>query len=97
MELQFSGTIWHWRGPAPYYFVSVPDDQSQDVKDVANALTYGWGVIPVTVQVGDTEFGTSLFPKDGGYAVPLKAAVRKAEGIAEGDDITVRLTFGEPV
>ncbi|SDT44411.1 DUF1905 domain-containing protein [Microlunatus soli] len=96
MELRFSGSVWHWRGPAPYYFVSVPDEECLDIKEVARALTYGWGVIPVTVRVGDTEFGTSLFPKDGGYAVPLKDAVRRAEGIGEGDRITVRLTLGEP-
>lgn len=96
MDLQFSGSIWHWRGPSPYYFVSVPDEECSDIKEVAAALTYGWGVIPVTVRVGDTEFRTSLFPKDGGYAVPLKDAVRKAEGIGEGDQIAVRLLLGEP-
>ena len=96
MDLQFSGSIWHWRGLAPYYFVSVPDEECLDIKEVAAALTYGWGVIPVTVRVGGTEFSTSLFPKDGGYAVPLKDAVRKAEGIGEGDRIAVRLTLGEP-
>lgn len=96
MDLQFSGQIFHWRGPSPYYFVSVPDEESLDIKEVAAALTYGWGVIPVTVVIGDTEFRTSLFPKDGGYAVPLKDAVRKAEGISVGDQITVGLTLGEP-
>ena len=96
MELRFTGPVWEWRGPAPYYFVSVPDEECLDIKEVASALTYGWGVIPVTVQVGATRFSTSLFPKDGGYAVPLKDAVRRAEGIADGDTITVRLLLGEP-
>ena len=56
-------------------------------------LTYGWGMIPVTAQVGRTQWTTSLFPKDGGYIVPLKDAVRKAEALEVGDEVTVRLSL----
>ncbi|HEX2989748.1 MAG TPA: DUF1905 domain-containing protein, partial [Anaerolineales bacterium] len=54
-------------------------------------VTYGWGVIPVHVRIGSTEYTTSLFPKDGRYLVPVKASVRKAEDLQEGDTVTVRL------
>lgn len=94
MDLEFTGEIWQWRGPAPYYFVTVPEDESQEIQAIANALTYGWGMIPVRVRIGDTEWTTSLWPKDGGYVVPLKDAVRNAEGIEEGDRITVVLIPG---
>jgi hypothetical protein len=57
-------------------------------------VTYGWGVIPAQVRIGNTEWQTSLFPKDGRYLVPLKASVRKAEKLEEGDDVTVRLEVG---
>ena len=57
-------------------------------------VTYGWGVIPVRVRIGATEFQTSLFPRDGGYLVPLKDAIRRAERIAEGDDVAIRLSIG---
>ena len=50
-----------------------------------HAVSYGWGVIPVTVRIGEHEFTTSLFPKDGGYLVPIKDMVRKAEGLVLGD------------
>ena len=56
-------------------------------------MTYGWGMIPVTAQVGRTQWTTSLFPKDGGYIVPLKDAVRKAEALEVGDEVTVRLSL----
>ena len=91
MIFEFSGKIWYWRGPSPYYFVTVPAEQSGDLKSISGLVTYGWGVIPVHVRVGETEWNTSLFPKDGGYLVPLKDNVRKAEHLAEGDDITVRI------
>jgi hypothetical protein len=55
-------------------------------------VTYGWGMIPVAVRIGDTEWTTSLWPKDGGYIVPLKAATRKVEDIEVGDVVEVRLT-----
>jgi Domain of unknown function (DUF1905) len=94
MILEFSGDVLHWRGPAPYYFITVPEAESQAIKDVAKLVTYGWGVIPVKVQIGQTEWKTSLFPKQGLYLVPLKDKVRKAEEISEGDHITVQLELG---
>ena len=59
---------------------------------MSTAVTYGWGMIPVRVRIGDTEWTTSLWPKGGRYVVPLKDAVRNAEGLDEGDTVTVRLT-----
>jgi hypothetical protein len=56
-------------------------------------VSYGWGMIPVTAQIGRTKWETSLFPKDGRYVVPLKAAVRKAETLDLGDTVSVRLTI----
>lgn len=91
MELSFSGRVIEWRGPAPYYFVPVPDEESEDVRALATVASYGWGVIPVVVRIGATDFGTSLFPKDGGYLLPLKDAVRKPESICEGDEVQVSM------
>jgi len=91
MELEFEGEVWFWRGPAPHHFVTVPDDVVDELRTVAAALTYGWGCLPMHVRIGRTDFTTSLFPKDGGYIVPVKVAVRRAEGIKLGDRVTVRL------
>lgn len=91
MHLEFNGQIWFWRGPAPWYFVTVPEEQSGDLRAISGLVTYGWGVIPVHVRIGKTEWQTSLFPKDGSYIVPVKASVRKAENLEEGDNVTVRL------
>lgn len=91
MNLEFNGKIWFWRGPAPWYFVTVPAEQSRALKTISGLVTYGWGVIPAHVRIGKTGFQTSLFPKDDRYLVPIKASVRKAENLEEGDDVTVRL------
>lgn len=91
IELEFSGEIIYWRGPSPFFFVPVPEEDSRDIKAISNDVTYGWGVIPVTVQIGKTEFKTSLFPKGELYLVPLKVVVRNAEKLEEGDEVTVKL------
>ena len=91
MIITFDGPIWFWRGPAPWYFVTVPAEQSSDLKAISSLVTYGWGVIPVHVQTGKTRWQTSLFPKDGRYLVPIKASVRRAENLEEGDNVTIRL------
>lgn len=91
MKIEFNGKIWFWRGPAPWFFVTIPAKQSRDLKAISGLVTYGWGVIPVHVQIGNTEWTTSLFPKDSRYIVPIKASVRKAENLEEGDKVTIRL------
>ena len=91
MNIEFNGKIWFWRGPAPWFFVTVPAEPSRDLKAISGLVTYGWGVIPVHVRIGKSEWKTSLFSKDDLYLVPIKASVRKAENLDEGDEVTVRL------
>jgi hypothetical protein len=93
MLIEFEGEIWYWRGPSPFHFITVPDDICVGLRAVANVVSYGWGMIPVRVRIGTTDFETSLFPKDGRYVVPVKDVVRKAEGLAEGDVVTVEMTI----
>ena len=92
MEYVFSGQVIEWRGPSPYYFVPVPDDESAAVREIAAAASYGWGVIPVEARIGGVTFTTSFFPKDGGYLLPLKDAVRRPQGLSGGDEVSVEMT-----
>ena len=94
MDLTFSGEIWWWRGPSPYHFVTVPPDACAALAAVAPLVSYGWGMIPVAASLGETRWTTSLFPKDGGYLLPVKDAVRNAERVDVGDMVTVTLRVG---
>ena len=91
MIIEFESEIWYWRGPSPFHFMTVPAEQCAGLKAISRLVTYGWGMIPVTAQIGETRWKTSLFPKDGGYIVPIKDRVRKAETLHEGDTVSVRL------
>jgi len=92
VHLTVSGELWYWRGPSPFHFITVDDEAAEMLHAVANAVTYGWGMIPVEARVGDTVWATSLFPKEGTYLVPVKSAVRRSEQLAVGDVVTVALT-----
>jgi hypothetical protein len=94
MDWTFDAEVFERRGPAPYFFVTTPDDLDAFLHDHLSELTYGWGVIPARVRIGDTEVGTSLMPKDDVYLVPLKVALRRAEGVDDGDVVRVRVSVG---
>ena len=90
MEWAFTGEVIEWRGPAPYLFVAMAAEDSEDLKEQARGLIY-WGQVPVRVTIGDSEFTTALFPRDGRYLVPVKVAVQRAEAIGEGAVVEVVL------
>ena len=93
MDFEFEGPVVEWRGPAPYYFLRIPEEESADIKFAARGIEY-WGQVPVVVRINDTEFTTALFPKDGGYLLPLKDKVRAAAGIEVDTVLAVALNVG---
>jgi hypothetical protein len=90
---EFEGPVIEWRGPAPFYFVRLSAEVSADLKIAAAGVEY-WGQVPVTVDIQGVEFFTALFPKDGVYLLPLKAAVRKRLGTQPGDELAGALRVG---
>ena len=93
MEFEFEGAVVEWRGPAPFYFVAIPEEESADIKLVAKGIEY-WGQVPVSVRIGATQFSTALFPKDGRYLLPLKDAVRRSARIEVDQIVAVELSVG---
>jgi hypothetical protein len=93
MEFDIEGPVIEWRGPAPFYFVAIPEEESADIKFAARGIEY-WGQVPVTARIKNIEFSTALFPKDGRYLLPLKDAVRRSARIAEDQIVVVELSVG---
>lgn len=92
MDFTFTGPVVEWRGPAPFWFLEVPAEESEDIKEAARGLEY-WGQVAVEVRINDIDFTTALFPKDGRYLVPLRAAVRKDAGIRTDAVLTASLSL----
>ena len=91
MIIEFEGKIFYWRGPAPFLFVAIPEKPSADLKAISAMVTYGWGVIPAHVRIGETEWKTSLFPKEDHYLVPIRMSVQKSEKLEVGDSVTIQI------
>ncbi|XVJ64571.1 MAG: DUF1905 domain-containing protein [Sphingopyxis sp.] len=94
MMLTFEAEIIEWRGPPPYLFAPVPDELVGEVHYAAREASYGWGMVPVTAQIGGTEFTTSLFRRGDTYVLPIKVAVQRAEGVGLGDRVAAVLRIG---
>jgi uncharacterized protein DUF1905 len=90
----FTTTMWRWKEGA-WRFVTVPEDVSDEVDEVVGDATGGFGSVRVEVTVGSTTWRTSLFPSTeaGAFVLPVKKAVRTAEGLGDDDplEVTIRL------
>jgi hypothetical protein len=92
----FETRIIEWRGPSPFFYAPIPAQYVDELRRLVKIVSYGWGVAPVEAQIGDVAFKTSLFPKDGGYLLPLKDAVRRQANITAGDVIVVDMIVQPP-
>ncbi|MBI5421570.1 DUF1905 domain-containing protein [Candidatus Peregrinibacteria bacterium] len=86
--------VWLWSGKASWHFVTIPAELSARIKGFDDPRRKGFRHMPVIVTIGSTTWRTSIFPeKKGTYLLPLKAEVRKKEGIAENDQIRITITL----
>jgi hypothetical protein len=91
VRFAFETEVIHWRGPSPYFYAPAPAAEAAELRALMRAVSYGWGMIPVTAVLGEVTWTTALFPKGGTYLLPLKDKVRRATGVTAGDTITVEL------
>lgn len=97
-RFETSGTLWCWRSDGPgsgWHFLTINGQISAEIRYAALGRTGGFGSIRVEARIGVTRWRTSIFPQraSGGFILPVKAAVRKQENIAEGDAVTVELSL----
>jgi len=95
-----TATLWLWTSAGKeramaWHFLTIDGQTSAEIRFAALGRTGGFGSIPVEVRIGTTTWRTSIFPHrdSGGYILPIKAAVRKREGIGAGDEVAVSLTL----
>lgn len=90
-----TGPVWLWRAEPPakgsWHFLTIAGEAATAIRNTAGGRSGGWGSVRVTATIGKTSWQTSLFPnkQQGGYMLPLKADVRKREGVNEGDVVSV--------
>lgn len=101
-RITHTGPIWRWTtpaAPAAWFFVTIDGEAGEALSATAlmrrlEGMKKGFGSLKVVARIGESEFKTSVFPsKELGWLLPVKATVRKAEGVGEGDTVTVELAF----
>ena len=91
MVVEFDAEVWLWdaRRTDSWTFVSLPEDRSEEIRDLAGGVRRGFGSLRVRATVGGSTWTTSIFPGSEAYVLPIKRAVRKAESLDVGDTATV--------
>jgi hypothetical protein len=92
--ITFTSLLWIWRGEAAgrWHFVTVPEDQSVEIKAHALGSPRGFGSVKVEASIRAVAWRTSVFPlNSGGYVLPVKAEIRRRANLSAGDEVTVRL------
>ncbi len=102
-QLDHTGPLWRWTGGAnsgTWHFVTIDGAAGEALSGTAvmrklEGTARGFGSLKVRARIGETHFATSVFPSksDGGWLLPVKASVRRAEGLAEGDEVEVSLEY----
>lgn len=98
-----SGRLWRWTGGAnngTWHFLTIDGETGEALSGTAlirrlEGNARGFGSLKVEARIGESRFATSVFPSKagGGWLLPVKAAVRKAEGVGAGDVVEVSLVF----
>lgn len=85
--------MWLWSGDAAWHFLTVPFEVTDEIDEITTGKQAGFGSVPVKVTVGRTTWNTSVFPSKAheSFVLPVKAPVRKAEGLVVGSQVQVRL------
>ena len=93
--IRVTSLVWIWKGgegSGRWYFVTVPDEESNDIRAHAFGNPRGFGSVRVESKIGEISWRTSVFPlNSGGYLLPLKAEVRRKANIGAGDQVTIEL------
>ena len=91
VKYEFEAKPWRYNGPNGWYFISLPIDFSNEIRQNFKSEEEGWGRLKATAKIGETEWKTAIWfeTKSNTYLLPLKAEVRKNEAIELGVGVAV--------
>jgi hypothetical protein len=91
----FEATLWRAPGKAAWCFLTLPEAVATRVRNLTQGLRNPFGSLRVVARIGQTEWTTSLFAdtKTNSYLLPVKADVRRQEGLSAGDKVRVEVAI----
>lgn len=88
---EIKAKIWMYNGPAAWHFVTINKEDSKKIKQIP-ILKRGWGSVPVSVTIGNSNWKTSIFPDKGDvYLLPIKKEIRNKENLKEGSIVKIKI------
>ncbi|MET9317748.1 DUF1905 domain-containing protein [Kribbella sp. NPDC003505] len=92
----FTAPLWQYPGEGSWYFVTVPEEISDDIAALTAGRRKGFGSVRVSVTVGTSRWQTSIFPtKSGTYVLPVKKPIRTTENLTEGTPVETELELAD--
>lgn len=107
-RIDHTGRLWRWTGGSgsgTWHFLTIDGAAGEALSGTAvmrklEGTARGFGSLKVKARIGASDFATSVFPSksDGDdeqqvWLLPVKASVRRAEGLADGDEVEVSLAY----
>jgi hypothetical protein len=91
IKYEFTAEAWQHKGVGGWYFVSLPETMSAEIRGHLKWQEEGWGRLKATAQTGGSKWETAIWfdTKKEVYLLPLKAVIRKKEHIEAGHTIAV--------
>lgn len=91
IQYRFKAEPWKYSGPNGWYFISLPQKLSKEIRKTFKSEEQGWGRLPAKAKIGNTEWETAIWfdTKVNTYLLPLKAEVRRKEQLIVGNKIIV--------
>jgi hypothetical protein len=91
IKYDFVESVWQHAAPGGWYFISLPESIAQEIREALRSEEEGWGRLKATAEIGESRWETAIWfdTKKNTYLLPLKAVIRKSEGIAAGNLVNV--------
>jgi hypothetical protein len=93
IEYRFTAIAWQHSAPGGWYFVSLPEILSKEIRYILKTEEQGWGRLKAKAKIGSTKWETAIWfdTKRNTYLLPLKAEIRKKENLSVGKEIEIVL------
>jgi len=86
IQYTFTSTIWQHSSPGGWHFIALPNDMASEIRSLLKAQEEGWGRLKAVAKIGNSEWKTAIWfdTKKDTYLLPVKADIRKQEGLVDG-------------
>ena len=93
IKYEFTATVWQHAGTGGWFFVSLPENISKEIREHLKWQEEGWGRLKAKAQIGQTKWETAIWfdSKHNTYLLPLKADIRKKEKLQINDTVQVAI------